>query len=283
MNDKNSHNDQHSRFFKKTDIPYSRTKEDVWNDMMAKIQDRQEPERKIRTLMIYWSAAAIFIMFLGITGFMRFYSTSLYAPAGQHVSKVLPGGSKVHLNAGTTLSYHPNWWRFSRILELDGEAYFEVEKGKRFLVKSAQGTTEVLGTCFNIYARNGKYRVHCLTGQVKVETDAGKIKILDPNQSVSLSERGELEFKADVKAENAISWTDNRFVFTSVPLKEVFKEMERQFDITIELAPGINGEYTGNFKRGGSVKGVLEMIARPFGLEVKQIHQNEYRISREED
>ena len=283
MSDKNSHNDQHSRFFKKTQIPYSRSKEDVWNDMMVKMQKGQEPERKTRSLIIYWSAAAIFVMFLGIAGFMRFYSTSLHAPAGQHVSKILPGGSKVHLNAGTTLSYHPHWWRLSRILKLDGEAYFEVEKGKRFLVKSAQGTTEVLGTCFNIYARNGKYRVHCLTGQVKVETDAGKIKILDPNQSVSLSERGELEFKADVKAENAISWTDNRFVFTSVPLKEVFKEMERQFDITIELAPGINGEYTGNFKRGGSVKGVLEMIARPFGLEVKQIHQNEYRISREED
>lgn len=283
MNDKHSHNDEHSRFFKRTQIPYSRSKEDVWNDMMAKIQDKQKPEQKTRSLIIYWSAAAIFIMFLGITGFMRFYSASLHAPAGQHVSKILPEGSTVHLNAGTTLSYHPHWWRFSRILKLDGEAYFEVEEGKQFLVKSAQGTTEVLGTSFNIYARNGEYRVHCLTGQVKVETDAGKTKTLDPNQSLRVSNRGEVEYQTDVKAENAISWTDNRFVFTSVPLTEVFKEMERQFDIRIELASGIEGEYSGNFKRGGSVKGVLEMIARPFGLEVKQIHQNKYRISREED
>ncbi len=283
MNNKHLHNDQHSRFFRKTQIPYSRSKEEVWNEMMGKIKDRQEPKGKTRTLLIYWSAAAIFIVFLGIAGFMRFYSTSLYAPAGQHLSKTLPEGSKVHLNAGTRLSYHPYWWRFARILELDGEAYFEVEKGKRFTVRSAQGTTEVLGTSFNIYARDNDYRVICLSGQVKVETDKGKSKILESNQSAMISDKGELKYRTNVKAENAISWTNNTFVFTSAPLDEVLNEMERQFDITIELEAGNGGEYTGNFKRGSSVKNILEMIARPFGLEVKQINRNKYRISREED
>ncbi|MFW5821668.1 MAG: FecR family protein [Bacteroidota bacterium] len=283
MNDKNSHNDQHRRFFKKTDIPYSRSKEDVWSNMMAKIQDEKEPERKTRSLIIYWSAAAIFIMFLGITGFMRFYSVSLYAPAGQHLSKTLPEGSKVHLNAGTTLTYHPYWWRFGRILELEGEAYFEVVKGNRFMVRSALGSTEVLGTSFNIYARNNEYKVHCLTGQVRVESDKGKSKILESNQSVTISVGAGLKYQSDVKVENVISWTSNKFVFTSVPLNEVLKEIERQFDITIELETGIEGEYTGNFQRGSSVKNILDMIARPFGLRVEQIHQDKYRLIREVD
>lgn len=250
---------------------------------MAKIQDEKEPERKTRSLIIYWSAAAIFIMFLGITGFMRFYSVSLYAPAGQHLSKTLPEGSKVHLNAGTTLTYHPYWWRFGRILELEGEAYFEVVKGNRFMVRSALGSTEVLGTSFNIYARNNEYKVHCLTGQVRVESDKGKSKILESNQSVTISVGEGLKYQSDVKVENVISWTSNKFVFTSVPLNEVLKEIERQFDITIELETGIEGEYTGNFQRGSSVKNILDMIARPFGLRVEQIHQDKYRLIREVD
>ena len=59
--------------------------------------------------------------------------------------------------------------------------------------------------------------------------------------------------------------------------------MERQFDITIEIAGGIEGKYTGNFQRGSSPKNILEMIARPFGLEVQQIHQTKYKITTDGD
>jgi ferric-dicitrate binding protein FerR (iron transport regulator) len=214
---------------------------------------------------------------------MRFYTTNLYAPPGQHVSKTLPDGSNAHLNAGTELSYHPHWWRFARVLELEGEAYFEVKKGNRFTVRSPQGATEVLGTSFNIYARGNKYRVHCLTGQIRVETEAGKIQILKPNQAISVSEKGEMEYQNNIKPQHAIAWTKNRFVYTATPLREVFREMERQFDITIDLDPGIKGEYTGNFQRGSSPETLLKLIARPFGLEVKQIHQTKYRIKKGED
>jgi len=282
MNDQ-SHNDKHSRFFKKTQIPYSRSKEDVWNDMMAQIQERQDTRKKTRHLIFYWAAAAVFILLFGVTAVIRFYTNTLYAPPGQHVSNTLPDGSKVHLNAGTSLSYHPHWWRFARIMELEGEAYFEVEEGNPFTVKSPRVSTQVLGTSFNVYARNNEYRVHCIIGQVKVNTKTGVARTLEANQSLRVTAAGETEYHADAKAQHAIAWTKNRFVFTAVPLKEVLNEMERQYDIDIDLAPGVKGKYTGNFKRGGSVKETLEMIARPFGLEVNQLHQNKYRISKKED
>jgi ferric-dicitrate binding protein FerR (iron transport regulator) len=279
------HNDEHSRFFEKTQIPYSRSKEDVWNDMMAKMKDQQEdkPEPKTRSLVFYWVAAAVVALLIGITIFMRFYSMALHAPPGQHLSKKLPDGSQVHLNAGTELTYHPYWWKYARILELEGEAYFEVEKGNRFTVKSANGTTQVLGTRFNIYTRNNKYRVHCLSGKVQVETNAGGKKILSSNQAISVSNKGEMKYQSGVKSKHAIAWTKNQFVYTAAPLKEVLKEMERQFDITIETDQGIEGEYTGNFQRGSSPETILEMIARPFGLEVEQIHQTKYRITKSKD
>lgn len=280
MNNQDAHKDEHSRFFEKTRIPYERSKDDVWKDMMAQMQERKEPAKKTRKLVFYWAAAAIITLILGISAFMRFYSTTLYAPPGQHVSRILPNGSKAHLNAGTKLTYHPYWWRFSRILKLEGEAYFKVERGKRFTVKSSQGVTNVLGTQFNVYARNNKYRVHCISGKVQVKTSTGKIKVLKTNQAVSVSEKGKLDYQDNAQSSNAIAWTQNKFVFTAVPLKEVLKEMERQFDITIKMPEGIEGEYTGNFQRGSSPETILKMIVRPFGLEVKQIHKTKYRITK---
>ena len=283
MSDPQSHSDEHRRFFKKTQIPYSRSKEDVWKDMMVQIQNHQKPAKKTNTFHWHLAAAAAVVLLIGLTAFLRFYSATLYAPPGQHLTKTLPQGSTIHLNAGTKLSYHPYWWRFARILTLEGEAYFEIEKGNRLTVQSTQGNTRVLGTRFNIYARNDKYRVHCLSGQVQVNTASGKSRILHPNQALSATEKGEMQYQANVKSQHAIAWTQNRFVFTAVSLKEVFREMERQFDITIEIAGGIEGKYTGNFQRGSSPKNILEMIARPFGLEVQQIHQTKYKITTDGD
>jgi ferric-dicitrate binding protein FerR (iron transport regulator) len=281
MSDQHRYNDKHGHFFQKAQIPYSRSKEDVWQDMMAQMEEQQNPQKKTRPLYYYLAAAAVILLLAGLAGFMRFYDTTLQAPAGQHLSRTLPDGSTVHMNAGTELTYHPHWWRFARILELEGEAYFEVEPGKRFTVVSPQGTTRVLGTSFNIYARNNQYRVHCLTGEVEVKTGAGKTKTLQPNQAIRVSNTGEMEYRTGVQSRHAISWTQNRFVYTAVPLQEVFKEMERQFDITIEIEAPIEGaEYTGNFQRGSSPETLLKMIARPFGLNVEQVHQTKYRITK---
>ncbi len=280
MNEQNSHIDEHSRFFKEKQIPYSRSKEDVWNDMMDRIQEKKKNENPRKILPLYWSAAAVMILLIGVTTFLRFYSTTFNVLPGQHLTHTLPDGSQVHMNAATQLSYHPYWWQFARILELEGEAYFEVEKGNRFTVKSSNRYTQVLGTSFNIYARNDDYRVHCLSGQVKVETGTGEAKILEPNQSVIFSGKGETKVQTGIRSEHAVAWTKNRFIYTAAPLNEVFTEMERQFDITVEIAPGIKGEYTGNFERGGSPETILRMIARPFGLTVEQIHQTKYRITK---
>jgi transmembrane sensor len=119
--------------------------------------------------------------------------------------------------------------------------------------------------------------------RLKVETGTGELKILEPNQAVNVSGKGETEVQTGIRSQHAIAWTNNRFIYTAAPLNEVFTEMERQFDITIEIAPGIEGEYTGNFMRGESPETILRMIARPFGLTVEQIHQTKYRITKGEN
>ncbi len=284
MNKNLPHKDKHSRFFEKTTIPYSLSKDEVWNDMMARInEEKKKPVVKTRKIIIYWAAAAVITLFISLSAFVRFYSKTLYAPPGQHLTQTLPGRSKVHLNAGTKLKYHPYWWHFSRISKLEGEAYFEVEKGKPFIVKSSQGETRVLGTRFNIFARNNEYRVYCINGKVQVKSTTGKKKILNTNQVVRVTVKGKMEYQANIKAHQSIAWTKNQFVYTAAPLKEVLKEMERQFDITVELDSSIDGNYTGNFQRGSSPETILNLIVRPFGLEVKQIHKTKYQITKKEN
>lgn len=274
-----SNSDLNTNFFEKAKIPYQRSKEEVWNTMMEKRKAMPQKKSNTRKLIVYWSVAATITILLGITAFMRFYTTTIFAPAGQHVSQILPDNSKIYLNANTKATYNPYWWQFNRAINLEGEAYFEVTKGKSFRVSSKLGTTRVLGTSFNIFARGNNYRVDCLTGRVEVKSPQGEKQTLLPAQAAIVNKKGEVKLKKSVQAEQAISWTKNTFIFTATPLKLVFEEMERQFDIQIILDGNINGTYTGNFKRGSSPEEILNVIARPFGLKVKKLHQTKYRIS----
>ncbi len=142
------------------DISWEKSKEDIWSDMSERIKE-DKAELTIDVYKSQWFklavAAAIFIL-LGITAFMRLYTKTVYCPAGSHIIADLPDGSSVHMNANSTIKYHPFWWNISRELSFSGEAYFEVEKGNKFEVVSSVGKTAVLGTCFNIYSRNKNYR-----------------------------------------------------------------------------------------------------------------------------
>jgi transmembrane sensor len=275
-----SNKDEHTNFFDKVEIPYSKSKEEVWAAMMEKRKAMPQKKTKTRKLVMYWSVAATLTILLGLTAFMRFYTISIYAPAGQHVTRILPDNSKIYLNANTTASYNPYWWQFKRDVKLEGEAYFEVTKGKSFSVISDMGITRVLGTSFNIFARKKDYRVHCLTGKVEVKSAQGKTQILKPNQGVTVNKKGGLLLIEQTLANQVISWTKNEFIFTAAPLRAVFEEMERQFDIEISMDKSITGTYTGDFKRGSSPEEVLNVIARPFGLKVEKIHQTKFKISR---
>ena len=281
MDHHNKHIEQ-NKFFSKVEIPYSETKDDVWNKLSEKIKVKEEGkvvELKKRDFKYVWySAAAVVILLIGITAFMRFYAIELNAPNGQHLAAELPDGSTIHLNAQTTLTYKPYWWRFSRELKLDGEAYFEVEKGKKFRVISDYGTTQVLGTSFNIFARMNKYEVHCFTGKVKVTSKKGDNRILEPEQSVLIL-KGKIEkIKKKENIDETVAWIDNNFFFTAVPLIEVFKELERQFDVKIEMSYDIRQLYTGNFKRGSSVEEILDNICKSMGIDYTKTSTNKYII-----
>ncbi|MBN2805700.1 MAG: FecR family protein [Prolixibacteraceae bacterium] len=271
--------DQHSKnFLAGGKISWSKSAETVWTEMEQSIRNKPEGRAKIVMTTRLLSMAAVLLLLVGLGSFFRFYKISIETPAGMHQLATLPDGSTIELNAESSLTYHPYWWRFKRELTFNGEAFFEVQKGKTFTVHSAMGTTRVLGTSFNILARDQIYRVICITGSVQVTSKTLNEAILKAREKAEIKPDGSIEVHHEVETFQEISWKDNIFLFTAVPLHEVFREIERQFGVTILVNANKQVLYTGNFSRNHNLEEVLSYVCPPFGLDFQRKDQQEYLI-----
>ena len=280
------HIDQHNNpgapedFFRKFEVPFERSREEIWDSLAHQLVEK--PAGKIvtfNTRRLIYAAAAIIILLAGVVSLLRFYTTKVYCPSGQHLSYNLPDGSTAALNAGTQLSYKPLWWRFSREMALEGEAYFEVEKGKKFSVISKIGRTEVLGTSFNIYSRDNEYKVTCLTGKVKVTSFASAEAVLSPEQTAQINSKGEIAISRELKASDSHAWINDMFSFTSRPLALVLREIGRQYDVSITMKSPVDYLYTGYFTKNRPLEETLTLVCTPFGLTFAKISEKEFEIS----
>jgi len=258
---------QTDAFFGKAEIPFNQTKDDVWKKVEDRLEKTTHVEKSIVSKnRLSFAIAASIVLLAGIFSIVRFYTTTITSHSGQHLSVNLPDGSTVILNAESQLSYQPLWWQFSRHLHLEGEGFFKVEKGKKFTVKSVTGKTEVLGTSFNIYARDQLYEVICKTGKVKVTSPENDAAVLSPGYTGRINKEGKVVVFKPEKPENTISWIDNKFIFTGTPLTQVFKEIERQYNVRLTIPVGLDYYYTGYFTKDIPVQQVLDLICKPFGL-----------------
>jgi ferric-dicitrate binding protein FerR (iron transport regulator) len=263
-------------------IPWEKSKEEVWKDLEDRlIKEDQDPVR-VRSLHPnrHWLAlAASLVLLLAVTTFIRFYTVKTYCPAGVHTSVKLPDGSNVKLNAATQLSYHPYWWFMSRKVKLEGEAFFRVEKGKRFRVVSSTAITEVLGTSFNVYARGTDHIVTCHTGSVRVSEVQGESEVtLTPNERSVLEPTGGFTVSSLADLQDTPGWTDNMIMFSSAPLRLVFDEIERQFGIVIETPAVMHEVYSGNFSLDQPVANILSLLCLPFDLAYEYQSGNKYLV-----
>ena len=258
--------DEQSRaFFAEGTFNWTKNQNEVWLTIMngiATIPTRKSIYINFKVLAI----AASFIVFIAVGSFLRFYETTISTTPGIHQIVELPDGSSVELNAASTLKYHPYWWHFKRILELDGEGFFDVEKGNNFTVKSSFGETQVLGTSFNILSREEIYAVTCLTGRVQVTSNSKENIILKPNSKAEIKQNGKINVIKEIDTYPEISWRKNIFLFTATPLRNVFLEIERQYDVTIKIEIESMDLYTGNFTKNKSVEDILGYVCPALGL-----------------
>ncbi len=266
--------DDQVRSFPEIELPFTKNKDDVWAQLSSAIDSEATPEEVTKAhnvRLLYLKplafAAAIVAVMLMLVLFAGLYSKSISTGAGEHLVCVLPDNSSVELNAASTLSYKPLWWWFNREVKFEGEGFFKVQKGEQFDVVSYKGTTSVLGTSFNIYARQDDYTVTCLTGRVKVANiESGLSTEITPNQQAEVLKDGSVISHQLSNTSDVISWKDNMFTFTAMPISKVFEEIERQYGVSIITKEQLKFNYTGNFTKNQAADSIMHNICLALGL-----------------
>ncbi len=220
--------------------------EAILDGIYGSLQDKATKPKVVRMMpnWVYGAAAAVIVAF-GVFLFKN-NNTEYETGFGEQVMVVLPDDSKVHLNANSTLEFNKGDWESNRVLDFDGEAFFDVEKGSIFKVNSKEGIVEVLGTEFNVVSREGYMEVKCHEGKVKVSMLGGdRFSILTEGKALRLIDNKEekWEFK-----EEKPSWMTGESSFRETPLSQVIRALENQYEIGFNTSKvDLNKRYTGSF------------------------------------
>ncbi|NQX39367.1 protein of unknown function [Pedobacter steynii] len=167
---------------------------------------------------------------------------TITTPRGGVYQVNLPDGTRVWLNAASSLKYPAAFNGRERKVELSGEAYFEVAKMKiPFLVKTAQQEVAVLGTHFNInaYTDEGKTKTTLFEGSVRValaDQQASKSvrsQILAPGQQSTVGSN-RLNVSA-VDLDEALAWKNGYFQFNEENLVNIMKQLSRWYDVDVRF------------------------------------------------
>jgi len=188
------------------------------------------------------------------------YNT-IRTPRGGQYQIRLPDGTKVWLNAATSLKFPVSFKGADRRdVEVSGEAYFEVaaDKDKPFYVKSGQGLIQVLGTSFNVNAyedENGE-RATLLSGRIKVAHGNSAV-LLSPGEQAVVN--GDISVNRNADAEQVLAWKNGLFNFRDKNLHDVMRQLSRWYNIDVQYendVPDIvfEGEMTRNENLGFVLK-----------------------------
>lgn len=186
-------------------------------------------------------------------------------PRGGQYQIILQDSTKVWLNASSSLKYPISFENTKqRIVELIGEAYFEVapNKTKPFVVKSSLQTVEVLGTHFNIndYKDDGNTVTTLLEGSVRVTSQKAKQIMLSPNRQSIVSHQGIKVQDADL--ETAIAWKNGRLEFKNADIKAILKQASRWYNLDVEYRGTISDrKFNGGISRSSNLSVLLKILA----------------------
>lgn len=191
---------------------------------------------------------------------------SIKTPKGGQYQVVLPDGSKVWLNAASSITYPAAFNSNERRVTLTGEGYFEIthitKDNKRipFIVETGKQQIEVLGTRFNVNAYDDEKGITTtlVEGKVKVITENETV-ILRPNQELNLRDEGITTHKVDV--EPAIDWKNGDFLFVEEDIKSVMRKIARWYNVEVVYDSNIPDQnLSGQISRNRNLSEVLRIL-----------------------
>lgn len=263
-------------------------KVEVWGKIQNRIRNKvKQVPLYSRSLLIKVSAvAATIALAIGFSLSFLFnnqneswqaaeFENVIISPLGQKTQIVLPDGTLVWLNSGTRLSYNYQYSTRDRVVNLEGEAFFDVKKDTQypFIVKAGEVDVKVHGTAFNVsaYADEENIMVALLRGKVSLlsAVDQDVLTFLSPDQIATISKKNLSCLVASCDAEIESSWHHNLLKFDGIPAQEVWKKLERWYGVDITLSNvDVSRTYWFTIKTE-SLTELLEMINKITPIEYK--------------
>lgn len=203
-------------------------------------------------------------------------------PRGGEYQIVLADGTRVWLNAASSLRFPIVFAGTERSVSLRGEAYFEVAKntGKPFkVVLNNETEIEVLGTSFNVMAYDDEHAVKTtlVEGKVKISRSGQSVQLLPSQQAVAEWEGTDITIgPADI--EEAIAWKEGRFYFNNDNILSIMRKLSRWYNVEVYYSGPIPvGHYEGAIRRQAEINQVLEILELPGGIDF-EINENKIMV-----
>lgn len=247
-------------------------KNDIRMELFRRIAASQRRSIRLRAL----SVAASVALLLGITSYFSYRHSyretsasivELTNPRGMQSSIVLSDGTRVRLNAGTTLFYPTAFTSINREVTVCGEAYFEVasDESHPFIVHAENMKVRVLGTKFNVKAYPDEVTVAVTLEEGRVDAgieDRGTFHRINVGEQLVFDKALHTFRKDRVKTAHYTGWREGLFYFDSMPFEQIVRQLERHFNVKIHIAsePLKQMVFTGDFVRKENLNQILHVI-----------------------
>ena len=228
---------------------------------------RSATHNKPKVISLQWKSllkyAAVVAVIISALLFFNTGIETVEAGIAEQKSFTLPDQSEVVLNADSKISYNEKKWNKNRSLNLEGEAYFNVAKGKTFKVETSLGTVTVLGTRFNVLSRQNYFHVSCYEGIVTVNFDNINIQLTEGNSVII--EAGKVVAQPFISVSQP-GWMFQESTFENSSIRLVLDELKRQYNIQVTLKNVDESlRFTGAFTHN-NLESALKTICLPLQL-----------------
>lgn len=244
-----------------------------------------EFESKKQKPNIRWIGAIASILFFLIAvwkfgPFDKEQSYEVITDFGEVQTHLLPDGSKVILNANSTITYKDWTANKKRSVQLVGEAFFEVQRNStqpKFIVETKKGSIEVVGTSFNVLQRADNFEVSLLEGAVALHVPNFPMINMTPGESVFIEKDQYKRLESDVDALSA--WRFQRIVFKEVSIKKVIQRLadEYDFDIRVQQPQILERKISASIPKNDPAL-LLKAISEIYNLKIEQQLEKVYVI-----
>jgi len=206
-----------------------------------------------------------------VSGSTEVLYNTISTPKGGQYQLTLSDGSKVWLNAASSLRFPATFSGNERKVELTGEGYFEVahNPSKPFIVTKNNVEIKVLGTHFNVNAYDDEdvIKTTLLEGSVKV-TKGNKSTLITPGEQAIVSNSSTTTFsinvKKDVDLDEAVAWKNGKFIFQDADIKSIMRQLEHWYDVSViyDDKEVTNEEFVGSISRNVNISQILQMLEK---------------------